>query len=559
MLRRGVFVVMVIVCFSTCNQPAITDKKGVAVKIINDADSFTLFIQQQFIPAVNTTGNNGKHLQQLFLQARLAYKKFEWAAEYFSPAVAKKLNGQPAAEIREPLPPEGLQVIETLLYPAYDTANKQQLLRELQQLPAAAEKCALYFQHIDVMDWQVFDAARLEIFRIDALGIAGFDAQLSQNSMRECAAALSGMQHIVSMFDRGEVLTQPFKNAESYLSANNNFNSFNRAAFITQYANPLSAKLYTLEKKLHISEGDYNRLLRQDAVTFFDTGAFNAFAYMPGGYTNKNIDAGKGEKLFNSVELSGNRTRSCATCHQPSKAFTDGLFANTAIDGNGLLKRNTPTLLNAALQPSLFYDMRVNSLEAQVMDVVQSSHEMHCSPALVKQRTGMDIQEVAKNIAAYVRTLVKLNSRFDAYMRGDARAMSVQEVNGFNLFMGRAKCGTCHFMPLFNGTMPPAYIYGEAEVIGVPATNKLTVADDDAGVYMHAFKTPTLRNAALTAPYMHNGVYATLQQVIDFYDKGGGQGEGLPVPNQTLPSKKLLLTAKEKLDLLAFINCLNSR
>ena len=132
--------------------------------------------------------------------------------------------------------------------------------------------------------------------------------------------------------------------------------------------------------------------------------------------------------------------------------------------------------------------------------------------------------------------------------------------------MGKAKCGTCHFLPLFSGAKPPRYYYIESEVIGVPATpnKKNAQLDKDLGRYaitglsLHkfSFKTPTIRNAALTAPYMHNGVFNTLEEVIDFYDNGGGKGLGIAPANQTLPFDQLHLTEGEKRDLISFIKSL---
>jgi cytochrome c peroxidase len=170
-------------------------------------------------------------------------------------------------------------------------------------------------------------------------------------------------------------------------------------------------------------------------------------------------------------------------------------------------------------------------------------------------------------IGSYVRSLVFLNSRFDEYMRGDKKAMSPEEVNGFNLFMGKAKCATCHYMPLFNGSFPPRYTLIESEVIGVPQTIDGKAIDSDMGRYdilkvdafKHAFKITTVRNAALTAPYMHNGVFKTLEQVMDFYNKGGGAGLGYKVDNQTLAPDKLNLTSKESDEIIAFIKSLDSK
>jgi cytochrome c peroxidase len=133
--------------------------------------------------------------------------------------------------------------------------------------------------------------------------------------------------------------------------------------------------------------------------------------------------------------------------------------------------------------------------------------------------------------------------------------------------MGKGRCGTCHYMPLFNGNFPPLYSRTEAEVIGVPGAAGSGVVDKDDGQYgvlhapflRHAFKTPTLRNVARTAPYMHNGVFATLEQVVDFYDDGGGMGEGEKIENQTLPGDSLHLAPVEKRALISFMKSLDDR
>lgn len=146
------------------------------------------------------------------------------------------------------------------------------------------------------------------------------------------------------------------------------------------------------------------------------------------------------------------------------------------------------------------------------------------------------------------------------------QTLNKKEVGGFNLFMGKAKCGTCHFIPLFNGAKPPRYFYLESEVIGVPATQdkKNARLDGDSGRYLvtgypihtFSFKTATLRNIALTAPYMHNGVFNSLEEVVDFYNEGGGKGLDIAPKNQSLPFEKLDLSKGEKRDLICFLKAL---
>jgi cytochrome c peroxidase len=147
-------------------------------------------------------------------------------------------------------------------------------------------------------------------------------------------------------------------------------------------------------------------------------------------------------------------------------------------------------------------------------------------------------------------------------MRGDSTQLNKAEQNGFNLFTGKAKCATCHFMPLLNGLVPPDFNETESEVLGVPSIKKgKKILDTDLGKYgftrsvlhKHSFKIPTVRNSALTAPYMHNGVFSTLTQVVEFYNKGGGKGLGIAPDNQTLPFDKLSLSKKEVGDIVLFL------
>lgn len=540
-------------------------------------------------------------VRQAFLHARLLFKRFEWAASYFASDLTKRLNGPPVKEIENAdlldpslaraIDPLGLQVIEQFIYPQLDTASRKALLSESEHLVTNTGYLLTYFSNHDLADWRILDAAKLEIFRIIALGITGYDNALSLNSMQESAVCLQSLRDVVSLYigkQANSSLLGDIDTAISYLRQHTDFETFDRAAFITRFANTISFDIAQLEQSLPGPKITYNRLLRQEAKTLFDADAFNVDAFSPGPAFH--ITAAKtalGEKLFYDTRLSGTGTRSCATCHRPDLAFTDGLAKPADIhDPAKLLKRNVPTLINAALQSNYFYDMRALTLEDQTLDVLTNKAEMDGSMSAIIQYVSADksyqalfatafpanrknqitADEVTNALASYVRSLTRLNSRFDEYMRGDTTALSAQEVHGFNLFMGKAKCATCHFIPLFNGITPPKYVASETEVLGVPRSATDSTLDPDPGyydvigvdAYNHAFKIPTVRNIRRTAPYMHNGAYPTLEQVMEFYNNGGGAGLGISLPNQTLPAQKLHLTENEQQDIIAFMKSLAS-
>jgi cytochrome c peroxidase len=357
--------------------------------------------------------------------------------------------------------------------------------------------------------------------------------------------------------------------------------------FITRYANPLARQVGAVQRAAGVARLSDPRPWLASANTVFDRGAFDVHAFAPPGAKPGTVYLIKlGERLFYDPRLSAGNNRSCASCHDPKRGFADGqrVPALIATTDTSRPRRNTPTLYNAALQAAAFADARVAFLEDQVTTVVNDPREMggnlersavslhgdssyraafaHAFGAM-PPRVEMS-RAVRSAIAAYVRSLVRLDSRFDRAMRGEVSALGGDEQRGFNLFMGKARCGTCHFAPLFNGTVPPVFAESEVEIIGVPVSAGRHVLDPDRGagasdkapLHDFAFKTPTVRNVAVTAPYMHNGVFRTLAEVVDFYDAGGGAGLGLRVPNQTLPADSLHLTRREKRDLIAFMRTL---
>ena len=436
------------------------------------------------------------------------------------------------------------------------------------------------------------DAARLELARVTTVGLAGIDADASGDAILEAADALEGvrdlMQAVLQDPAHRASIDSTFGHAIAELRAHADFATFNRLRFIVGSATAVGNALASARTELGAPDGGVRRFWRDNAPTPFVVNAFSPNAFPPAHARAPSpaLEA-LGKRLFFDPVLSGTGTRSCASCHQPARAFTDGRPRAEPIDGGqSTVLRNTPTVLNVAMQPAFFADDRALSLENQIATVLESAAEMASSPDSAAKRvsavpsyraafaeampdrkesviTGLEVRQA---LAAYLRTLNAMNSRFDRAVRGDTMVMTDSERRGLTLFLGKAKCGTCHFMPLFNGVTPPFYRVSEAEIIGVPATADLKHAklDPDMGrfsvedlpINRFAFKVTSLRNVAVTAPYMHNGVFRTLDDVIEFYDRGGGVGIGLTLPYQSLSPVPLELSSGEKKDLVAFLGAL---
>lgn len=528
-------------------------------------------------------------LQKRFKEARFAYKKTEFLAEYFTPFTTRFINGAPIPEQdvddRHRLTqPEGFQVVEPLLFPVI--TDRKELQKQASVLVSNLGHLHIRAKEQPLADAQIFDAMRLEVFRVITLGLSGFDSAVAQNSLPEAASALEGLQEVLAFYPQQKTdmkrARQQLISSVKILREPVSFNAFNRMVFIKNFANPLSAALMASAKKMKIVPEKENRPLKATSQTLFEPGAFNPDFYTAN--TDAYSSAQKtelGKRLFFDPVLSGTGTRSCASCHQPQKAFTDGETLSATLDGRARLRRNTPTVINAGLQPMLFYDMRVAYLEDQATDVITNTDEMHGSldkavariknnpaySAAFKKAFATSHEPVTEYhlrnaLGSYIRSLSRLNARFDRYVRGEKSQMNDDEITGFNLYMGKAKCGTCHFMPLFNGTVPPNFDKIESEIIGVPAQVNGKIIDPDKGRYnlrkitlhKYAFRTPGIRNIALTAPYMHNGAFKTLDEVMDFYNKGGGKAA--EVENMTLPFDELKLTPKEKKQIIAFLTTL---
>jgi len=297
--------------------------------------------------------------------------------------------------------------------------------------------------------------------------------------------------------------------------------------------------------------------------------------------TAQKIELGK--MLFFDRRLSGDGTMSCATCHIPELGFTDGQAISLSYPTTKNW-RNSPTLINVAFNKYFFHDGRVETLEDQALFPMMSSFEMNQNLDFVEEEIrsvpeylkrfndvfgSEDItrQKIAMAIAAFERTLLSVNAPLDKYLQDDAEALSPDAKKGYEIFTGKGKCADCHFgINLIDDKFHALNVPEHPDFQNDPrvAATRRFVAKvyhyedyrnlrEDPGRYLitkdikdwRAFKTPTLRDIAKTGPYMHNGIFETIDEVIDFFDQGGGPG------NTVL--KPLSLTSSEKQALKIFL------
>ena len=598
-LRITVILIAAILAFqsqiSSCHSKAKYQTTGAsAVKdyFFSQTDSLTLSLR-----ALDSLAGMHKPvniLQLQFANCRFRYKKIECVVEYYFQGLTKRINGPALPDVKTEdgvvWPPHGFQMIEQFLYDAYSDTLQPLLSKEINALKGDLLFVKNNMQDISITANHVQDILQHQFIRIAVLGIAGFDAPLSKLSLPEASNSLYGIKKIAALYQGKETEAQQnlFALAVQYLDENTDFDSFNRLDFLTNYLMPLSDAYASITGFDAKTDSLLTKPFKGTLSQLLQGKNFNADFYSP--YAVAKSNAAKiemGKQLFFDKSLSKSGTISCGSCHQPELYFTDGKEkAGNFVHGGSLL-RNTPSLYYAAMQSHQFYDLRSQSLEDQAHEVMKNNDEFNLSSTDIAKKISTNKEytllikkaflgsdtlsgfEVRNALATFVRSLSPFSSSFDAYLKGDKTALTAQQVQGFNLFAGKAKCATCHFIPLLNGNIPPWYTKSESEIIGVPASLawKNAVIDKDSGRYAinqlkelrFAFKTPTIRNAEKTAPYMHNGVYKTLDEVVEFYHVGGGVGIGIELPFQSLPFDSLTLNKNEKKAIISFIKSLTDK
>ncbi len=610
----GVFLICLLMLSGT--QMAIPDQKDtlpekVAAlytanfhKFQREVDSLAALVNR------TTSINEWEVLKRQVDKTRLGYKEIEFIFDYYQTSYnTTYINGAPLPKVSEyfeaekVIPPGGLQALDEAVYGEASNENLQHLQVLANGLKERVDFIAKIHLPVHLKSSQIIECIRSGIVRIFTLGLTGYDTPGSVNGLKESITGWKSMETTFLYFESGmapearaqfEAIKEHFAKGRKKLNAHTTFNEFDRLAFLKEVVNPLYAALFEFQNVNKIVLEPYKKHAQNYKaknifdIDFLNTDFYSELVYLP--LDNpKTIALGK--LLFRDPQLSKDNVMACISCHNPNKGFSDGLPKSVSNQKGVFTARNAPTLIDAGYSTRYFWDMRALDLEKQVIHVIDNDLEFNTNfdaiinklnknnvyNELFKEAYGgiakedINQRSISNAIAAYVNSLKSFNSPFDKYVRNETKEYPENAKRGFNLFMGKAACGSCHFAPVFNGTVPPFYLESESEVLGITQgfdsiSPKL---DTDLGrmgnglkldnrpFLKNSFKTVTVRNVAFTAPYMHNGLFATLDDVLAFYNLGGGAGMGLKVENQTLPETPLNLTQQEMEDIIAFMETLS--
>jgi cytochrome c peroxidase len=549
-----------------------------------------------------------EELQEKYIRVQSHFRSIQFLLEYMNDEIVKqKINGPPLLSVEKHIPavnvidPKGLQVIDELLY--QDEIDRVSLTQQVKYLVEDVSKLKPFLKINNLSEVDVKRAILIDIIRVYTLGVTGFDTPGSLSGIDNTRHSLKSINKLLKkiFFENPSALevAEYCDNASNYCAKYNNFEAFDRAVFYKNYIKPILLALQEWEvNDLPLRHLEKNEAwsLNYDFGSLFSKEVFNKeyFTKLPLKTTDDPNIIALGKQLFYETHLSKSNTMSCATCHKPEIGFADGL-ERSITNKEGLTGlRNTPTLLNAYISKAYFYDLREINLSRQVLHVFNDKNEFnndlmdviaslsndtkykqafqHAYPEFESSR-AINKYSITSAIIAYVSSLVDFDSDFDQFMEGKITNIDPAVIRGYNLFAGKAACATCHFMPTFAGLVPPKFADSESEVLGIPYTwpSDTLNLDIDYGRYAsgmpadraehlkHSFKTTTIRNIAQTSPYMHNGAFKSLEEVMDFYNKGGGEGLGIKVNHQTLSPDPLNLNENEIKDIITFMHSLTGK
>ncbi len=597
-------VIMVIISFTLCLsfmvQKPVGKKESLIQKYSRQFEAAVKALNQEatrFRSGISSLEN----LKQAYIHVRKSYKQIELFVEYAYPGfIEEHINGAPLLHIQRHdtrpfvVPPEGLQVIDELIFAAGSSLDTSEIALVCQQLENQTILLVQGMDQLTLSDQQAIEAMRQQIIRIFTLGTSGFDTPGSLHALEDARVSFATLDEFMFAFKgdipegRRQKIHELINDAQSLLAPPITFEDFDRFFFLKSCINPLYKELHDLGEDLNLDRDEKYSALDPGGINLFSDQFLDPYVFTRLKKEEDNTSLRElGKKLFYDPLLSYDGKMSCASCHNPARAFSDGTIKSASAVSGVSVQRNSPTLLNAVYADRYFYDLRAFTLEQQAEHVIFNTLEFNTAyEAIVaklnasreyrnsfKEAVGsskVSRESFSKALASYVLSLRSFNSPFDKYVRGERDSPDQKVIKGFNLFMGKAACGTCHFPPTFSGLVPPRYIKNESEILGVlndPHAWKKDLDTDmgrfaneiyseQAWIFERSFKTTTVRNVELTAPYFHNGAYPTLEAVVNFYNSGGGSGFGIEVKNQTLAPEPLNLDPEEKDALIAFMKAL---
>lgn len=573
------------------------------------------FSQSQ-IELINSINNENIHskkgidaIKDRIEQARLKLKGIDIWLRYLDPVTYHRINGplpvEWETEVFEKYEPPykrlgaGLSLAE--MYLDEKNIQKDSLLNLIQ---ASLQSTKIYLADSITVNLNKHDhfflANRLFILNLATIYTTGFECPEPNNIIPELRSMLEANTQIYTAYNESfpgypikKEYLELYRDALLFVKDQSKEpNEFDHYSFIKNYVNPLFALNQQMIRNHGVISNNFNDFSLDDkAFSIFDKSLYKG-QNAKGVYIAVDDEAtladirSVGKLLFYDPILSGNNKRSCASCHKPTEYFTDtGRATSRQFDNQRSLPRNTPSLINVLYNHLLMLDGKHISLITQAKEVVGNPVEMaggdekdilkkvlSCDDykkafkrfvKLTPNSKKLTLDHIVSAVILYYSSFSNYYSPFDENMNKN-KSISMDCKKGFNIFMSKAQCATCHFAPQFNSVRPP-YISTEFEVLGMPAdTNYLKISPDSGRAIinpspqtMNAFRTGTIRNAEHTKPYMHNGLFNSLEEVISFYDAGGGVGKGLQVSNQTLSSDSLKLSVVEKEQLMIFIQSLN--
>lgn len=555
------------------------------------------------------SANTGE-IKSRIQEVRTKMKALDFWLRYLEPVAYMKVNGPLPVEwenevfekFEKPYKREGAGLSLAELYLDEKAPEKDTLVKLLRQTHEAlatfrADSITKFLEK----PAHFFFANRLFLLNLAAIYTTGFECPDSARVIPELLSMLTSVHEIYDTYLQlipedalvKDYLAKYASMQEFVAGQGKTPATFDHFHFIKDHVNPLFGINQQLIHRYRVISANYNDYsLNNNCYSIFDKRLYR-------GQNEKGLfivvsDSAElsgirevGRLLFYDPLLSGNGKRSCASCHKPTEYFTDtAVRTNLQFDGAGRLPRNTPSLINAMYNHLLMLDGKHISLQNQAQDVITNPSEMGCNAddivanvmscntykkafqhfvKLTPNYPEISLDHIVSAITLYYAGFSQYNAPFDQAMNNREDA-DKEVMYGFNLFMSKAQCATCHFVPQFNGVKPP-YVSSEFEVLGVPSDPAYHTLSADSGRFrvnpavetLHAFRTNTVRNSSFTKPYMHNGVFNTMDEVLDFYDTGGGAGHGFPGENQTLSSDSLHLTDVEKKALKAFMRSLDEK